>query len=99
LSDQLLALLKQSSENGAKKFGAKFGDLRAGPRLAHSMKIIKKAFSYDQRIGWLHGLCLAISNPKLTPGTAVAVVITGKPQVVERAQIQGQADSSENAMR
>lgn len=62
----------------------------AGPHAA-----VIEAFSYDQRIGWLHGPCLAISNPKLTPGTAVAVVITGEPQTVERAQIQGQTDSSE----
>jgi hypothetical protein len=51
--------------------------------------------SYDQQIGWLHGRCLAISNPKLAPGTAVAVVITGEPQRVEQAQIQRQTDSSE----
>jgi len=56
---------------------------------------VSEAFSYDQRIGWLHGRCLAISNPNLTPGTTVVVVITGEPQTVERAQIQGQTDSSE----
>ena len=64
-----------------------------GGRGPHAAEI--EAFSYGQRIGWLHGPCLAISNPKLTPGTAVAVVIMGEPQTVERAQIQGQTDSSE----
>jgi hypothetical protein len=64
------------------------GDL--GPHAA-----VIEAFSYDQRIGWLHGPCLAISNPKLTPGTAVTVVVMGEPQTVEQAQIQGQTDSSE----
>ena len=57
-----------------------------------------EAFSYDQQIGWLHGPCLAISNPKLTPGTAVTVVIMGEPQTVEQAQIQGQTDSSETCI-
>ncbi len=51
-------------------------------------------FSYDQRIGWLHGRCLAISNPKLVTGTPVAVIIAGEPQRIEQARIQQPTDSS-----
>ena len=51
-------------------------------------------FSYDHRIGWLHGRCLAISDPKLTAGTPVAVIIAGEPQRIEQAKIQQPTDSS-----
>jgi hypothetical protein len=54
-----------------------------------------EAFSYADRIGWFHGPCLAISNPKLTSGTPVGLVVTGAPQRIERTRIVAQTDSSE----
>jgi hypothetical protein len=54
---------------------------------------VAAAFSYSQQIGWLHGPCLAISNPNLAPGTPVALVITGKPQKVQETRIQEQTNS------
>jgi len=53
------------------------------------------AFSYSERIGWLHGSCLAISNPDLAAGTPVALVITGQPQKVQQARINQQTHSAE----
>ena len=55
---------------------------------------VSAPFSYNQQMGWLHGPCLAISNPRLAAGTAVALVITGEPQKVGQARIQGPTDSS-----
>ncbi len=51
------------------------------------------AFAFDEQIGWLHGPCLAISNPNLARGTPVALVITGDPQQVQRARIKEHTDS------
>jgi hypothetical protein len=51
------------------------------------------AFSFDDRIGWLHGSCLAISKPDLARGTPVALVITAEPQRAQQALILEQSDS------
>jgi hypothetical protein len=51
------------------------------------------AFQFGERIGWLHGACLAISNPNLANGTPVVLVITGEPQKVQQARIQAQTNS------
>jgi hypothetical protein len=51
------------------------------------------AFQFGERIGWLHGTCLAISNPNLAKGTPVVLVITGEPQKVQQARIQAQTNS------
>jgi hypothetical protein len=51
------------------------------------------AFPFSERIGWLHGPCLAISNPNLAHGTAVALVIAGEPQKVQQARIQERTES------
>ncbi len=40
-----------------------------------------------ERIGWLHGPCLAIANPKLAGGTPLTLVLTGEPQTVQQARI------------
>jgi hypothetical protein len=50
-------------------------------------------FPFGERIGWLHGPCLAISNPDLARGTPLALVITVEPQRVEQARIQERTDS------
>src|SRR6516165_8961451 len=34
-------------------------------------------FDFAQRIGWIHGSCIAIKNAALASGTPVALVITG----------------------
>jgi len=52
-------------------------------------------FVFAERIGWLHGSCLAISNPALVAGTPVAVVIMGEPQNVRQARIGKRTDSPE----
>src|SRR6478609_9199233 len=54
---------------------------------------VSKTFSFEKRIGWLHGPCLAIANPNLTSGTPVALVIMGEPQRVQQAQIEEQTNS------
>lgn len=51
------------------------------------------AFPFGERIGWLHGPCLAISNPNLAQGTPVVLVITGEPQKVARTRIQEKTNS------
>ena len=40
-----------------------------------------------ERIGWLHGPCLAIANPKLAGGTPLTLVLAGEPQTVQPARI------------
>ena len=50
-------------------------------------------FPFSERIGWLHGPCLAIANPNLAHGTPVALVITATPQRVLQTQIQEQTNS------
>jgi hypothetical protein len=50
-------------------------------------------FPFGERIGWLHGSCLAISNPNLAAATPVALVLTGEPQKVQQARIKGRTDS------
>jgi hypothetical protein len=50
-------------------------------------------FPFAERIGWLHGACLAIANPNLVSGTPVVVVITGAPQKVAQARIAERTDS------
>ena len=52
------------------------------------------AFAFNERIGWLHGPCLAISNPGLARGTAVTLVIAGEPQKVEQTRIQERTESA-----
>ena len=51
-------------------------------------------FVYDQRIGWMHGPCLAITNADLKPGTPVALVTMGAPQKVANATIQDRTTSA-----
>jgi hypothetical protein len=53
------------------------------------------AFPFAERLGWLHGTCLAISNPKLAGGTPVTLVIMGDPQKVESARIDAKPASPE----
>lgn len=55
-----------------------------------------ETIAYDKRIGWFHGLCLAISDPNLTPGTAVTLVVMGDPQRVERTEIRDRTTASES---
>ena len=50
-------------------------------------------FLFRERIGWLHGSCLACSNPDLARGTPLALVITAEPQWVQQARIQERTDS------
>lgn len=52
-------------------------------------------FQFDERIGWLHGSCLAIRNPNLTSRTLVSVVIAAEPQKVQQARIAEKTDSPE----
>jgi hypothetical protein len=47
--------------------------------------------SLDSRVGWMDGACLAIKNADLAAGTALAVVVLSKPQVVRTAQIGARA--------
>jgi hypothetical protein len=47
----------------------------------------------SKRIGWLHGPCLAISNPSLAHGTPVALIMTVQPQRVISARILEQTSS------
>jgi hypothetical protein len=51
------------------------------------------AFPFAERIGWLHGSCLAIAKPDLVGGTPVALVITGEPQKLQQARIGERTDS------
>jgi hypothetical protein len=53
------------------------------------------AFPFPERIGWLHGACFAVSNPKLAGGAPVTLVIMGDPQKVESARIGVQPASPE----
>jgi hypothetical protein len=54
---------------------------------------VSAAFPFGERIGWLHGPCLAISNPNLARGAPVVLVITGEPQKVQEARIEQRTDS------
>ena len=50
----------------------------------------------DRRTGWFHGPCLAISDPNLTRGTTVDLVVMGEPQSVRQGKVGapiGSADS------
>lgn len=53
-------------------------------------------FSFSERIGWLHGPCLAISAPELAAGTPVTLVIGAEPQSAQESRIQGKTDSPAN---
>jgi hypothetical protein len=44
-------------------------------------------FTYAERLGWLHGRCLAIAKADLEAGTSVALVITSSPQKIQQAKI------------
>jgi hypothetical protein len=44
-------------------------------------------FSWAERVGWVHGRCVAIANDSLARGAAVVVVITDEPQRVQRARL------------
>ena len=50
-------------------------------------------FPFNERIGWFHGPCLAISGPELARGTPVTLVIAAEPQKVQQARIQEKTDS------
>ena len=53
------------------------------------------AFSLAERVGWVHGRCLAIGRDQLARGAPVMVVITDEPQRVRPARIgERTADSS-----
>lgn len=52
-------------------------------------------FNYAERVGWLHGPCLAIANSNLGPATPLTLVLTGEPQRIQQAKIVGQTTSSE----
>jgi hypothetical protein len=52
-------------------------------------------FDFAQRIGWIHGSCIAIKNAALASGTPVALVITGEPQQVRQARIAERTTSPE----
>lgn len=53
------------------------------------------AIDYHRSIGWLHGNCLAIMNPDLSPGTSITVVQPHQPPVVSNATIAERTSSSE----
>ncbi len=44
-------------------------------------------FNVSDRIGWLHGNCLAIKDSGLKKGTKLTVIKLGKPQSVSEAKI------------
>jgi hypothetical protein len=44
-------------------------------------------FSFAERVGWIHGRCVAIANDTLARGAAVVIVITDEPQRVARARL------------
>jgi hypothetical protein len=46
-------------------------------------------FSFAERVGWIHGRCLAIANHTLARGAPVAVIITDEPQRVQPARLGG----------
>lgn len=50
-------------------------------------------FPFNERIGWLHGSCLAIANSGLAPGTMVTLVVMAEPQKVQQARAQQRTDS------
>lgn len=48
-----------------------------------------------ERIGWMHGNCLAIKTADLKNGTKLAVVSLGNPQVLSEAEVIRRTESSE----
>jgi hypothetical protein len=59
-----------------------------------SFVAIGSTFPFAERIGWVHGPCLAIANSQLSRGMPVALVITDEPQRVEQARIGEPTDSA-----
>jgi hypothetical protein len=51
-------------------------------------------FAFNERIGWFHGSCLAITAPALASGTPVTLVVAAEPQTLQTARIQQKTDSS-----
>lgn len=49
----------------------------------------------NERLGWVHGSCLASANPNLTVGTPVLLVLMKDPQATATAEIGGRTSSSE----
>src|SRR6188768_377302 len=45
-------------------------------------------FRFNERIGWLHGPCLAIADANLKAGTPVTLVVMGEPPKILNAAVQ-----------
>ena len=45
-------------------------------------------FKFNERIGWLHGPCLAIADANLKAGTPVTLVVMGEPPKILNAAVQ-----------
>jgi hypothetical protein len=56
-------------------------------------KAVAAPFPFNERIGWLHGPCLAILNADLASGTPVALVIMGEPQRIQQARVKERTTS------
>lgn len=55
-------------------------------------------FPFAKRIGWVDGLCLAISNANLAVGSPLTLIVASEPrgpQRVEQARIKGRTNSPE----
>lgn len=64
---------------------------RVSEQESHSASSVP--FPFAERIGWLHGPCLAIANPNLVAGTPIVLVLTGEPQKVQQARIGERTES------
>jgi len=51
-------------------------------------------FAFNERIGWFHGPCLAISAPELASGSPVTLIVAGEMQTVQTGRVQQRTDSS-----
>jgi hypothetical protein len=50
----------------------------------------------EERVGWMHGDCLAIRNGKIQPGTAIQVVLLSKAQEIIDAKATGSVGEPNN---
>jgi hypothetical protein len=54
------------------------------------------AFQFAQQIGWLHGACLAMTDPNVVAGTRAVLVLMDDPQKTQEVRIGKRTESPES---
>jgi len=61
----------------------------------HKQEDLVAGAGSNERIGWLHGNCLAIKNPDITNQNALTLILLDEPQSIIKGKIIGKATTGE----